>query len=51
MRVGVCRALQRARANMLGMQPWQSNEIAGLLFAVRYDSGNGAGACRMPRLA
>ena len=26
---------QRPRADLLGMQPWQSNEVAGLLFGVR----------------
>ena len=31
---GVARQ-QAARADFLGMQPWQSNEVAGLLFAVR----------------
>jgi hypothetical protein len=43
------RALQRVRADMLGMQPWQTNEIAGLLFAVRCHSGSSAvlAACRL----
>lgn len=30
-----CVPPQRPRADALGMQPWQSNEVAGLLFGVR----------------
>jgi hypothetical protein len=39
-------AAQRVRADVLGMQPWQPNEIAGLLFAVRQRAARPCGLRR-----